>query len=197
MITAVNTALSSWEIRSAPSPPPGAKATIAASARMIAMLRIVAVLTAYRVPASDAQRVARRRDHDRDDGHVVRLRHHAVGELGGEAVSHAEVRVDVAPPRRRLLELLAQLAHEDVDRPVAAGHRIAPDALVDLLALQHAALGVGEQLDQLDLPAVQIDRALPDEGLELIAADLDLAGAHRDGRRRRLRPPAPPRDGLE
>ena len=61
--------------------------------------------------------------------------------------------------RRRLLELLAQLAHEHVDRAVAAGHRVAPDPLVDLLALEHAALGVGEQLDQLELAPRQVDRA--------------------------------------
>src|SRR3954470_12191731 len=194
MITAVKTALSTWEIRSAPLPPPGAKATIAASPRMIAMLRIMAVLTAYRVPASGAQRIARRRDHDGGDGHVARLRHHAVGELGSEAVSHAEVRVDVAPPGRRLLELLAQLAHEHVDRPVAAGHRIAPDALVDLLALEHASLGVGEELDQLELAPGELDALAADVRLEQVGADLDVAGQHRSEHARRRRPPAPPDD---
>ena len=82
-----------------------------------------------------------RRDGRRRVGHDG-----ALDRLGREAVADAEVRVDVAPVRRRLLELLAQLAHEDVDRAVAAGHRVAPDALVDLLALEHAALGRGEQL---------------------------------------------------
>ena len=80
-----------------------------------------------------------------------------VQRLGREAVADAEVRVDVAPARRRLLELLAQLAHEDVDRAVAVGHRVAPDALVDLLALEHLALGLGEQLDQLELAPRQVD----------------------------------------
>ncbi len=42
--------------------------------------------------------------------------------------------------RRGLLELLAQLAHEHVHRAVAAHHRVAPQARIDLLALQHTAL---------------------------------------------------------
>src|SRR5439155_17627725 len=42
----------------------------------------------------------------------------AVARLGLEAVADPEVGVDVAPPRRCRLELLAQLAYEDVDRAV-------------------------------------------------------------------------------
>src|SRR3712207_3243190 len=98
--------------------------------------------------------------------------------------AHAEVRVDVAPLRRHTLELLAQLAHEDVDRAVAAGHGVAPDALVDLLALEHAPVGVGQQLDELELAVREIDGVLADERLVLIGADLDLADHDRlDGRR--------------
>ena len=59
----------------------------------------------------------------------------AVERLGREAVADAEVRVDVPPLRRGALELLAQLADEHVDRAVAVRHRVAPHALVDLLAL--------------------------------------------------------------
>ena len=81
--------------------------------------------------------------------------------------------------RRGLLELLAQLAHEHVDRAVAADHRVAPQPRVDLLALEHAALGRGEQLDQLELAAGEVDAVLADEGLEAVGADLDLAGAAR------------------
>ena len=95
--------------------------------------------------------------------------------LGGEAVADAEVRVDVAPARRHALELLAQLADEDVDRAVAVDHRVAPHALVDLLALQHLPLRVGEQLDELELAPREVGADAADEGLELVGADLDLA----------------------
>src|SRR6185312_17478957 len=91
----------------------------------------------------------------------------------------AEVRVDVAPPRRRLLELLAQLSHEHVDRAVAAHHRVAPQARVDLLALEHATVGGGQQLDQLELAARQVEARVADERLEAIGADLDLASLDR------------------
>src|SRR5690348_6859135 len=87
--------------------------------------------------------------------------------------------VDVAPARAVLLELLAQLADEDVDRAIAVGHRIAPDPLIDRLALEHLALGVGEQLQQLELAARQVETAAADEGLELIGANLQLAGDQR------------------
>src|SRR3954470_7833329 len=115
-----------------------------------------------------------------------RSRGRRVEGFGGEAVADAEVRVDVAPARRRALELLAQLAHEDVDRAVAVDHRVATDALVDLLALEHLALGVGEELDQLELAAREVDRRAGDERLELVRADLQLADRHRRGRAARL-----------
>ena len=76
---------------------------------------------------------------------------------------------------RRPLELLPQLADEDVDRPVAVDHRVAPHALVDLLPLQHLPLGVGQQLDELELAPREIDRPATRERLELVGADLDLA----------------------
>src|SRR5512134_880040 len=55
--------------------------------------------------------------------------------LGIEAVADPEMRVDVGPIRRVALELLAKLADEDVDRTVSVNHRVAPDLLVDVLAL--------------------------------------------------------------
>src|SRR5690348_6482989 len=166
-------------MRSAPSPPPGAKATIAPSARMIAMLRSVARLTGPQGTTSGADRLL---CGDRRHGRLDGLGHHAVRQLREEPVPDAEVGVDVPPPGRCLLELLTQLAHEDVDRAVAAGHRVAPDALVDLLALEYAALRVREQLDELELATGQVDRAVPDEGLELVGPDLHLAGGDRRGR---------------
>src|SRR4051812_3400189 len=92
-----------------------------------------------------------------------------------EAVAHAEVRVDVAPVGRGLLELQPDLADEHVHGAVAVGHRIAPHRLVDLLALQDLALRLGEQLEQLELAAGEVHAAAAREGLELGGAGLQLA----------------------
>src|SRR5215218_7276053 len=102
----------------------------------------------------------------------------AVDVLGSESVADPEVRVDVAPVRRDLLELLAQLAHEDVHRPVAVDHRVAPDALVDLLAGDDLTAEVAEERDQLELAAGEVHAAAGREGLELVPPDLELAGHH-------------------
>ncbi len=59
------------------------------------------------------------------------------------------------------------------------GHRVAPDPLVDRLALQHLALGPGEQLQQLELAPGQVEAVAADEGLELVGADLQLGGDQR------------------
>src|SRR5436305_14360361 len=75
------------------------------------------------------------------------------GGFGLEAVADPEVGVDVGPARRALLQLLAQLADEDVDRAVAVGHRVAPDPPVWLLPLEHLAALLGEQVEQLELAA--------------------------------------------
>ena len=91
-------------------------------------------------------------------GHRDRLAHRHLDRLRREAVADPEVGVDVAPGRRDPLELGAQLAHEDVDRAIAVDHGVAPDALVDLLALQDLALGLGQQLDELELAPRQLDR---------------------------------------
>src|SRR4051794_41805543 len=126
-----------------------------------------------------------------------RSRGRRVEGFGGEAVADAEVGVDVAPAGRGALELLAQLAHEDVDRAVAVDHRIAPHALVDLLARELLAGGLGEQLDELELTAREVHGGGAHEGLELIRADLELAGHDRaDLDPRGLGTPAPPRDRL-
>ena len=59
------------------------------------------------------------------------------------------------------------------------GHRVAPDRLVDLLALEHLALSLRQQLEQLELAPRQVDAAAAHERLELIRADLQLAGHQR------------------
>jgi hypothetical protein len=55
------------------------------------------------------------------------------------------------------LQFLAQLAHEHVHRAVAVGHRVAPDLLVDVLALDHLAVRLDQQLQQLELAAGEAD----------------------------------------
>src|SRR3954454_19006232 len=112
----------------------------------------------------------------------VQLLRDYAGRFGVEAIADAEVGVDVGPARREALQLLAQLADEDVDRTVAVGHRVAPDPLVDLLALEHLAAFLGEQVEQLELAAGEVEGLVADEGLEAVGADLHLA----DGERRRL-----------
>src|SRR5829696_2682734 len=91
------------------------------------------------------------------------------------------MRMDVGPPRRALGELLSKLADEDVDRAVAVRHRVAPDALIHRFALQHPPGRLGEQLEELELAAGQVDADAADERLELVAADLYLAGDYRAG----------------
>src|SRR5258708_7246484 len=87
--------------------------------------------------------------------------------------------VGVAPTRGAPFELLAQLADEDVNRTIALGHRVAPDPLVDRLALEHLALGVGEQVQQLELATGEVEAVAAHEGLKLIGADLELSGNQR------------------
>src|SRR4051794_40942562 len=189
-------------ISAAVSFPPGTKYTAAASARTIAMLRSVAVDTGHSVRERALPHDARL-GLGRDDRPLglgddrLGQRSDGVARLRREPVADAEVRVDVPPPRRGLLELLAELADEHVDRPVAARHRIAPHTLVDLLALEHPALGRRQQLDQLELAAREVDRPVAYVRLEAVGADLDLAGADRRPLLARLGPPAPAHDGLD
>src|SRR6185369_2029772 len=110
------------------SPPPGRNATAAATTRTINTLRSVLFTTLRRIPrALGRQRPQLRGEHlvvgpepeRRGRRAVGRLGHRrgglalgdlaALDRLGREAVADAEVRVDVAPLRRRLLQLLAQL----------------------------------------------------------------------------------------
>ena len=176
-------------------PPPGTCQTMTASAMTIAMLRRCLPVSGPTIPTIAAatrravtmSRPAPLRRPGRSRSRLDR-RHDGLGgrslrrRLRGEPVADAEVRVDVAPARRGPLELLTQLADEDVDRAVTVDHRVAPDPLVDLLALQHLALGLGEQLDELELAARQIDGGAADERLELVPA-------------RTARRPARPRHG--
>src|SRR5436190_1758242 len=73
------------------------------------------------------------------------------------AVAEAEVGVDVDPAGRSLLELLAHLADEDVDRAVAVGHPVAPDLLVDLLAREDLAHRARQQAQDLEFAAREVE----------------------------------------
>ena len=105
--------------------------------------------------------------------------------------------VDVAPPGRDLLELLAQLAHEHVHRPVAADHRVAPHALVDVLALEHAAVGGRELAQQLELLARQRRALLAGVGVVAVGTDRELAGLDRRLLERQLAGAPPTEHGLD
>ena len=100
-------------------------------------------------------------------------------ELGSESVANPEVRVDVAPGRRDGAQLLAELANEHVDRAVAVRHRVAPHPFVDLLAAQHA-IGLREQLQDLELARGELEALLADVGLVEVGTDRDLADRRGD-----------------
>src|SRR5690242_7568978 len=156
------TRVTAWMATFAAVWPPWTKATTAAIARTIRTLRTVVFIgstSGYR-----GVRVARRQ------WPTIGLRdlHH---RLRGEPVADTEVGVDVAPPRRDELELGPQLAHEHVDRAVAAGHGVAPHALVDVLALEHAPVGGGQLTEQLELLARERCALLADVGVVAIGPD--------------------------
>ena len=70
------------------------------------------------------------------------------------------------------------------------GHRVAPDPFVDLLAAQHA-IGLGEQLQDLELARGQLEALLADVRLVQVRPDRDLA----DRRARRRSGAAPAAGG--
>src|SRR3954452_1244528 len=180
-----------FEIVAEPVSPPGSSHTTSASATMIRMLRMCLARSG---PTPDS--LGQRFDRDRVRRACLRGRlGHRIERLRREAVADPEVGVDVAPARRGALELLTQLAHEDVDRAVAVDHRVAPHALVDLLARQHLAGSVGEELDELELAPREVHARVRHERLELVGPDLELAGHDRaDLDARGLRAPPPTGD---
>src|SRR2546430_3526008 len=167
-----NSSDTAWMTTVAPVPPPGTATTSAAITTMIRMLRAVVsdiVRLSVRRVASGLLRRLRWRL-----GMVHLLGGRAVDPLGCEPVAHPEVRVDVAPLGRQRLELLAELSHEHVDRAVAADHRVAPHPLIDVLALEHAAVGGGELTHELVLLARQGRAAIADVRVEHLGPDLEL-----------------------
>src|SRR4051812_14789958 len=91
------------------------------------------------------------------------------------------MRVDVGPAWRSLLELLTDLADEDVDRAVAVGHAVAPDLLVDLLAREDLAHRACQQAEHLELAAREVQTLLACVDLEARKVDLELARYRRRG----------------
>src|SRR5439155_1211121 len=67
----------------------------------------------------------------------------------------------------------------DAQRAVASHHRVAPQARVDLLALEHAPVGRCKELYQLELAPREVEAGVAHEGLELVHADLHLARQQR------------------
>src|SRR5262245_2258749 len=88
-----------------------------------------------------------------------------------EPVSDTEMRVDVAPAGRRVLELAPQFADEHVHGAVAVRHLVAPHPLVDPLARDHPPLRRGQQLQQLELAAGEAEGPPADKRLEHVRPD--------------------------
>src|SRR3954462_9127749 len=81
-----------------------------------------------------------------------RLRRVGAPYLGAEAIADAVVRVHVGEAGAAV-ELLAELAHEHVDGAVAMAVRHIPDALVQLVAAEHAPGVAGQLVEQPELGA--------------------------------------------
>src|SRR4051812_21264429 len=96
----------------------------------------------------------------------------ALGGFRIEAVTDAEMGVDVAPVGGVGLQLLAELPDEDVNGAVAVRHRVAPDALVNLLALDHLAGDLRQELEKLEFATGQPKALATDERLVLVGANL-------------------------
>src|SRR5215211_1684439 len=146
-------------------PPPGSSQTATASSSRMPKLRrwvLRSGPTPETIAAGSAadgndRRLRLRLVAGGDRGRLRDRLGHGVERLGRQPVADPEVRVDVAPARRGPLELLPQLAHEDVDGAVAVDHGVAPHPLVHLLPLEDLPLGVGEELDELELAPREID----------------------------------------
>src|SRR3954471_3042165 len=100
--------------------------------------------------------------------------------LGGEPVAEAEVRVDVGPAGKRLVQLLAQPRDVHVDRAVGLPVALVPDHVVELLARHDPVAPLGEGGEQVELAHGQPQRAAIRESEVLGRADLELTDDHLD-----------------
>src|SRR5258705_3032635 len=80
------------------------------------------------------------------------LRGVAAAQLGAEAVADAVMRMHVGEARAAV-ELLAQLAHEDVDRAGAGAGGHVPDPLVQLVTAEHTPRVSRKLVEQAGLRA--------------------------------------------
>src|SRR5215204_420561 len=130
-----------------------------------------------RARCRNRQRLVRPERLRRRGGHANRrLGGVRLERLGVEAVADPEVGVDVVPARRAMLKLGTQLSHEHVHGAVAVDHGVAPDAAIDLVALEHLAGVIGEHLEELELAAREVEALPRHVDLESIGPDLEVAG---------------------
>src|SRR3954471_22149878 len=87
--------------------------------------------------------------------------------------------MDEPPSGDSRLELLAQLAHVDVDRAIRLAIGVAPDLAVELLARDDAVTAFHQRGEQLQLAHGQVQALPVDEHYELAGTQLDLAGPQR------------------
>ena len=73
-----------------------------------------------------------------------------------------------------MVDLLAQLAHEDVDRAVAVRRAPAPDPLEQLVAGEHAAHLERERVQQPELGRRQVGALVVDVGLHVLRVEPEL-----------------------
>ena len=92
-----------------------------------------------------------------------------------EAVAHSRVRLDVRVRVGALVELLAQLAHADVDSAVAIAVRRAPHPLLQLVAGERLARLAREHPQQPELRAREAGVLAVQKGLVQVGVD-DEAG---------------------
>src|SRR5215208_4950811 len=98
---------------------------------------------------------------------------------GGEAVPEPEMGMDEPPSGDSRLELLAQLAHVDVNRAVGLAVVLAPDLAVELLARDDPIATFHQRRQQLELAHGEVQALPVDEHQELARAQLDLARPQR------------------
>ena len=77
-------------------------------------------------------------------------------------------------PRRARLDLVAQLAHEDVHGAVAPGFPPAPDPLEQLVARDHAAALERQRVEEPELGRRQVDALAVHVGLDVERVDQEL-----------------------
>src|SRR5262245_47417475 len=91
-----------------------------------------------------------------------------------EPVANPVPGLDERMARRPSVDLVAEAAHEDVDRPVAVRLPPAPDLLQQLVAGDHAAALQGELIEEPELRRRQLGALTVDERLYLARVDPQL-----------------------